>query len=181
MEQNISLLKVFWDNFIGFDFLIFILAIINAYVFWRLLYQTKAITEVLYPTTQLTSGKESYEALGEHYKHQLDVKGEESLIQNRRKMTFLASLSENITQIFPLMGLLGTVISLIPMVESLGNIDTSLFFSALTSTFWGIVFAIIYKGLSGVSGGAVEEVEKSISLFLERRSALLIELTRKDS
>lgn len=180
IEQNVSLFRVFLDNFLSFDFLIFILAVLNVFFFLRLKVEIGSLRKILYPSASLSSGKESYEALGEHYLSHLDVKGEEMLIEKRSRMNMFYSLYENITQIFPLMGLLGTVISLIPMVSELSSLNPSLFFSALTSTFWGIVFAIIFKALGGISGAKVEDLEKDVSLFLERRTALLLELTRKN-
>ena len=70
------------------------------------------------------------------------------------------ALYYNITTMFPLMGMLGTVISLIPMVNSLGTESTGLFFSALTSTFWGIVAALIFRLSDASVSYKIEDNEK---------------------
>ena len=70
------------------------------------------------------------------------------------------ALYSNLTTMFPLMGMLGTVVSLIPMVNAIGSETTGLFFSALTSTFWGIVFALIFKLLDASISYKIEDNEK---------------------
>ena len=42
------------------------------------------------------------------------------------------------------------------------------FFSALTSTFWGLVFAIIFKLLDGFLVSRIEDNDKNVTLLLER-------------
>ena len=42
------------------------------------------------------------------------------------------------------------------------------FYAALTSTFWGLVFAIIFKFLDGVISAKIEDNEKTVALFLQR-------------
>lgn len=53
-----------------------------------------------------------------------------------------------IISIFPLLGMLGTVVALIAVganFQNGSNIDVGEFFLALTSTAYGIIFSIIYK------------------------------------
>ena len=54
------------------------------------------------------------------------------------------------------------------MVEKLSDMQQN-FFAALTSTFWGLVFAIVFKLLDGIVLSAkVDDNEKSVALFLDR-------------
>lgn len=168
-----SILQVYLQNFLKFDFLIFILAALNFYMLAQSLKRAGHIEALLYPKGYLPGGWDNYSAMKEHYTHVMDVKGEETLIVQRRKMNLFYAVFANITAIFPLMGLLGTVVSLIPMVRSLGTIEHGLFFSALTSTFWGIVFAIISKAFNGYAEAEIEEAEKNVQVFLERYSTMV--------
>ena len=82
----------------------------------------------------------------------------------------LYSLFVNLTGIFPLLGILGTVISLLGMVGDMTNVQDN-FYGALTSTFWGLVFAIIFKFLDGIISAKIEDNEKNVQLYLERNNA----------
>ena len=171
--MNNTILGVYWNNFISFDFLIFILAAVNVYFLVHSLGQSRAIAAILYPKGYLPGGWDSYGEMKRHYDEVMNLKGEQTLIEHRRRMNLSYTIFENITTIFPLMGLLGTVISLIPMVKSIGTIEQGLFFSALTSTFWGIVFAIIFKGINGYLEAGISEAEKNIQIFLDRYSTMV--------
>ena len=46
------------------------------------------------------------------------------------------------------------------------------FFAALTSTFWGLVFAIIFKLLDGFLSARMEDNDKAVDLLLQRRELL---------
>ena len=70
----------------------------------------------------------------------------------------------------PLLGILGTVISLLGMVGDMTNVQDN-FYGALTSTFWGLVFAIIFKFLDGIISAKIEDNEKNVQLYLERNNA----------
>ncbi|MBR1739994.1 MAG: MotA/TolQ/ExbB proton channel family protein [Ruminococcus sp.] len=94
----------------------------------------------------------------------------ESEITSMRNQTGrLYSLFVNLTGIFPLLGILGTVISLLGMVSDMNDI-TGNFYGALTSTFWGLVFAIVFKFLDGIISAKIEDNEKTVALYLERNS-----------
>ena len=90
----------------------------------------------------------------------------ETLLECRDRMNKYYSMFSIITTMFPLLGLLGTVASLIPMVNSIGAEDVQLFFGALTSTFWGIVWALICKFFDIFIGYKVEDNEKRIEFLL---------------
>ncbi|MCL2527472.1 MAG: MotA/TolQ/ExbB proton channel family protein [Defluviitaleaceae bacterium] len=77
------------------------------------------------------------------------------------------SMYSNLTGIFPLLGILGTVIALIPMVQDMGNMQTS-FFVALTSTLWGLIFAIFFKILDATLAPRIERNNRGIDDYLEK-------------
>ena len=80
------------------------------------------------------------------------------------------SMFVNLTGIFPLLGILGTVISLIPMVQDMANMEAS-FFVALTSTLWGLVFAIFFKILDASLAPQIERNNRGIDDYLEKLEA----------
>jgi len=90
----------------------------------------------------------------------------EQLLECRDRMNKFYSAFTIITTMFPLLGMLGTVISLIPMVDTIGAAETQLFFGALTSTFWGIVSALFCKLLDIFIGFKIEDNEKHVEFLL---------------
>ena len=60
------------------------------------------------------------------------------------------------------------IATLQPMVANLADMQQN-FFAALTSTFWGLVFAIVFKLLDGfLLSSVIEDNDKSVTLFLAR-------------
>lgn len=163
------------DNFFKFDFLIIIIAIGASFLYYRCLESCKQLFNILIPKGNVALGKKNQRVMNEHYKLYFDSDGEQEILQKRQKSNSLYVLFSNICAIFPLMGLLGTVIALIPMV---GVMDTNLFFMALTSTFWGIVFAIIFKALNGYLQARVEENNELVQTYLLRKDAIEDRRTR---
>ena len=84
-------------------------------------------------------------------------------------LTIAYSLFVNLITIFPLLGMFGTVASLLELNfmddNALLNSRNS-FFDALTSTAWGIVFAIIFKVFNAfISNHAEDNIEKVSELI----------------
>ena len=77
------------------------------------------------------------------------------------------SMYTNLTGIFPLLGILGTVISLIPMVQDMANMQGN-FFVALTSTLWGLVFAIVFRVLDATLAPRIERNIRGIEDYLHK-------------
>ena len=84
----------------------------------------------------------------------------DALLEVRAKANLWYAVFCNITSLFPLMGMFGTVISLIPMVELIGSEAGGAFFTALTSTFWGILWAMLCKALDPFLSTRLEDNEK---------------------
>ena len=68
----------------------------------------------------------------------------------------------NFISTFPLLGMLGTVKSLIGLASGMSDnsneLEITMFFSALTSTAWGIIFAIVFKTFTS---GIISKTETS--------------------
>ena len=86
-----------------------------------------------------------------------------------KALTLSYSLFVTLITIFPLLGMFGTVRALLSL--NLGDETTILnarnsFFDALTSTAWGIIFAIIFKVVNAViSKYAEDNIEKMSELI----------------
>ena len=72
--------------------------------------------------------------------------------------------------IFPLLGMLGTVVALLTLDLS-GDTETvkSSFFQALDTTMWGLVYAIIFKIVNAVKQSFIETQEEKARQLLEKK------------
>lgn len=158
--------SVVFMNLWGFDLIIFLVAAFTAVVFYCLrqsadrLYKKMHLT--VYVPDSHTSRREADKEIGSLR--------ESDVVAMRNHTGKLYSVFVNLIGIFPLLGILGTVISLLNMVSDMQNVEGN-FYGALTSTFWGLVFAIIFKFMDGVISAKIEDNEKNVALFLERNSA----------
>ena len=159
-----SVFSVIWKNLLGFDLLIFIAAVANGvcYSFTRRF--TDQLYRKLHMVVFIPSHREDPEAVARAVR-EVD---EEEIVALRKRSESLYSIFINVTAIFPLLGILGTVVSLLPMVADMADMQQN-FFAALTSTFWGLVFAIVFKLLDGFLASRIEDNDKNVALLLERR------------
>ncbi len=159
-------LSVVVMNLAGFDIVIFILAICNCVIY----NYTKKSADDLYNKMHLTVFVPDQHNSRAYTDRELGSLRESDVSDMRNKMGKRYSLFVNLSGIFPLLGILGTVISLISLTSDLSNAQGN-FYGALTSTFWGLVFAIIFKILDGVISAKIEDNEKTVQLYLERNSS----------
>ena len=158
-----KLISVIFMNLWGYDILIFIAALFTAVVYRRLKYSADKLYKKMHLTVFVPDGGASRREADR------DISGlrEQDIVAMRNNTGKLYSLFVNLTGIFPLLGILGTVISLLSLVSDSTNV-TGNFYGALTSTFWGLVFAIIFKFLDGIVSAKIEDNEKSVELYLTR-------------
>ncbi len=173
------MLQAFVHNFFRYDFIIFVLGVFNGLLFVRTRFSARRLNKLLRPAGHLAGGWQDYEKISAHYHKYLNPDGEQELLDRYRKVAGKYTLYENIAAVFPLLGILGTVLSLIPLVNS-ESIQTELFFAALTSTLWGIVFAIIYKTLNGILQAEMMVLEDQVNLYVERNTRLLVQTADTD-
>lgn len=157
-----GIFEIFMKNIPKFDWLIIAAALANGRLYWFLKQEVDRLYSHFNPSDKLASlSDEAVEKLRKNTKEKEGLSSKE-LLDIREKMNKRYALYSNLTTMFPLFGMLGTVVSLIPMVNTMGTTDLSNFFSALTSTFWGIVAAILFKGLDATLSYKIEDNEKHI-------------------
>ena len=158
-------LGVIFSNIIGFDGLIFIVAGINIYIFLAAKKGAEALYSSMHRNIYAPSAVSDIENVRASMKELTDQK----ISALRENAVAKYTLYINLTAIFPLLGILGTVISLLGMVGDTSDIQGG-FFAALTSTFWGLIFAITFKFLDGFISPKLEDGERAAELFMQRRN-----------
>jgi len=129
------------NNFIGYDTIIIIMAIVNFVIYIITKHKLKTLEPLIHKTTDMSLGKMDEGRIVKSAIDELDA-----IKKARINVNKWYSVFANIIAIFPLLGLLGTVISLIFTAGDgdLANMQ-QYFMMSLTSTFWGMIFAIAYK------------------------------------
>ena len=156
-----GIIDIFIKNFLGFDWIIWAMMAANTAVFFSARTMVNTIYgHFNYNDYMANLNDEAKAALKQTTKKEKQQLTARELLKYREAMNKRYALYSNLTTMFPLMGMLGTVVSLIPMVNSIGTETTGLFFSALTSTFWGIVFALVFKLLDASVSYKIEDNEK---------------------
>ena len=157
------------DNLLGYDLIIILTAVGTlAYFLFVRMYSNKVYnmihTKGYRPDDVLDTGE-------------VVAPSKEEIKQTKTQLRVMRETSEkyytmftNLTGIFPLLGILGTVISLLPMVQDMGNMQAN-FFVALTSTLWGLVFAIFFKVLDGMLSPRIERNNRGIDDYMEKLEA----------
>ncbi len=84
----------------------------------------------------------------------------------RARSARLYAVYANVSAIFPLLGILGTVVALLSMTGELAQMENG-FLAALTSTFWGLIAAIIFKFLDSFLSYKSESNELYLTSFEE--------------
>lgn len=158
--------SIIFQNLWGYDLIIFLVAIATAFVY----YCTKKAADKLYDKLHLTVFVPDSDASRLQADSDISATRETDIVAMRNQTGRLYSLFVNLTGIFPLLGILGTVISLLNMVSDMTQVQSN-FYGALTSTFWGLVFAIVFKFLDGIIAAKIEDNEKNVQLYLERNSS----------
>lgn len=160
--------SIILKNLLGYDLLIIILAVVcGGYLYPNAKRASLALQEKLQPTIYVpinvllrsftSQGKDDYDL------HEIKkLKDKESLYSN---MLF------TVMSIFPLMGILGTIIALLRMVDLASTEVLLSFTTALTSTFWGLVFAITYKGITSNLVSMIEQNSENYELLIRRIDA----------
>lgn len=102
------------------------------------------------------------------------TKEELSMVKKKRDLAFvLYAWYANMTAIFPLLGILGTVAALVTYSN-----DTMMdnFMVALGTTLLGVLFAIIFKTIDSLLSGPLDNVaEKADKVITESEAALFSE------
>ncbi len=156
------MLKILLQNLLGYDILIFLIGAINAILFSLIMKNLSIIEGDFKRTSYLQnewlfstiSGKDTVDTI-KNIRKVLD-----SFTARKSKLDSIATFYISITGIFPLLGILGTVISLLTIGDFTGNLAAISFSKALTSTFWGIVFGVMSKFGEGFFAAKLENYDK---------------------
>lgn len=160
-----NIFSVIFMNLLGYDLLIFLTAIFTGVIYYALWQSASRLYDKMHLTVFVPDGGASKkEAEGD-----MSRLRETTVVHMRNQTGKLYSLFVNLTGIFPLLGILGTVTSLLGLVADSSDV-TGNFYGALTSTFWGLVFAIVFKFLDGIVSAKIEDNEKTVELYLTRNS-----------
>ena len=165
-----NIFSIIFMNIGGYDMIIFIVAIFNGFVYYLL----KKSADVHYNKLHQTIFVPDCNISQKEASSDISELRETDIVNMRKKTGSLYSVFINLTGIFPLLGILGTVTSLLNLVSDISNV-TANFYGALTSTFWGLIFAIIFKFLDGIISAKIEDNEKNVALYLERNSKTVTE------
>ncbi len=158
----IRFLGIIFSNIIGYDLAIFVIAILQVCVYLRARTAINRIYVYMHPADYVPSHEDPDGSTAGELPKEPDI------VNDLEEATRYYTLYGNITAIFPLMGILGTVISLIGMVGDMANFQGS-FYLALTSTLWGLVFAIGSKFADTWLSSRLEDDERAVELYLERK------------
>ena len=99
----------------------------------------------------------------------------DKIFDSYRKINSNYTLFITLISIFPLLGMLGTVIALLGLdmstAEAISNAKNN-FFGALTSTAWGIIFAVVFKIINARFFADVEDlIQRHLSLIKKLRKS----------
>lgn len=101
------------------------------------------------------------------------------IFDSYRKMNTQYTLFITLISIFPLLGMLGTVLALLGLdmssAEAINNAKNN-FFGALTSTAWGIIFAVVFKIVNAKFFADVEDlIQRHLALIKKLRKSGITE------
>ncbi|MDE6004350.1 MAG: MotA/TolQ/ExbB proton channel family protein [Oscillospiraceae bacterium] len=164
-----------WDllktNIFPYDWIILAVGLINIIILIILIIKTWNLNSLLKLNISANE-KNPYAVIKKFF----DESGKITKIEKLRdKENFWYSLFVNVIAIFPLLGMLGTIIALLKLSSGSENLMQN-FYSALTSTFWGMVFAVGFKIIDAFVSAKVEANEKAVSLRLQQ----FLELEQKE-
>lgn len=139
-----------------YDYIIFAFAVYTGYIAVKLGQKRESVDSEIY----------DWEAASENV---YNVDRVDKIFKSYRKLNSNYTLFITLISIFPLLGMLGTVIGLLGLdmsgAEAISNAKDS-FFTALTSTFWGIIFAVLFKIINARLFADVEDlIQRHLSLI----------------
>ncbi len=157
-----GLLEAIKTNFFGYDIIIFFLMIINAAFFVQSVKKSGKLNNYF-----LIDGSKANKRRKKYDMQKNGALDEDEIRNLRNAAVKWYNVFVNVTSLFPLLGILGTVLSLLKMLDSGENFDAS-FYAALTSTMWGLVFAIVFKAIEFYPASILEAGEREADHAFER-------------
>ncbi|NDL67156.1 MotA/TolQ/ExbB proton channel family protein [Anaerotalea alkaliphila] len=161
-----NMFSIILENLRGYDLLIFFLALFNfLYILPRVKQTALALEQRLQPTIYAP-----IESILRMIREPGTEKGFDlHLLRDLRdRQNHFFHLHLTINSLFPLLGILGTVIALLRLTDLDDAVILLNFTRALTSTFWGLIFAILFKSIDGFIFAKVDENEADFNLLINR-------------
>ena len=154
------------SNLAGYDLIILLLAAVNAALIYpRARQASRLLRNQLQPKTYVPINRLMDRVKGRQADDKLDLN---ALFAMRSDEVHYYSIFSAINSAFPLLGMLGTILSLLGMVD-LARQDVTLNFTvALTSTFWGLLCALGFKAVDAMLAPSVEQNQENLKMLLER-------------
>ena len=169
-----NLLSPILDNLLGYDLIIILIAAGTFAYFLFIRWYTSKVYNILH--TQGYLPDDVYDEEERTLPSKASIKSKKNQLRKMRETSEkYYSMFSNLASIFPLLGILGTVIALIPLVQHIEDMQQD-FFVALTSTLWGLIFAICFKVLDALLAPRIERNDRGIEDYLERLESKLDEL-----
>jgi len=167
------------NNLLGYDMLIILMAVGTGLYFFFIIRHADKVRLEIYAKGYIPD--DVFDMEEQKPPTRQEMKKQRLQLREMRETTEkYYSMFANLTATFPLMGILGTVVSLIPLVQDIENMEAS-FFVALTSTLWGILFAVIFRLLDGVLVPRLEGNNRGINDYLEKLEAKLAEMKGEEA
>jgi chemotaxis protein MotA len=166
------MIKILIQNLAGYDALIFIAAVVNLLLFIRILKDMRVIdgdfqeTKFLHNKLMVNRVQTNSDQTTPDLLTVLD-----RFTLRKQRLDQVSVFYISLTSIFPLLGILGTVIALLNLTDFTSEIISVNFSVALTSTFWGILFGALSKFGEGFFSSKLESYDK---VYHEVRANLLV-------
>ena len=152
-------------NFFIINLIILLAFLFNFFIYAKVWIGTKKIQKTLRTQdAKHVDVSEIYKNLSKDYEPKISFK---NLENDSRKINKVFDLYISITSIFPLLGILGTVLSFIKITDFTYEIISNNFSNALSSTLFGLSAAIFFKVLEGIISGTIEDNNYIIDFLLK--------------
>ena len=148
MDMLDVIIKMF-SSIVSSDTVILIIAVLTGTVYWSLCQKVK-----------------EYRQNFSRWKAEKKIK---TISTRNRALKKWHNVFITLISFFPLLGMLGTVIALLRLdISAADDSVKNNFFNALTSTAWGIVFSLVFKGLNAL-------IETDIDDFIDKSEKIIEE------
>ncbi|MDE6710748.1 MAG: MotA/TolQ/ExbB proton channel family protein [Oscillospiraceae bacterium] len=165
--ENVSVLNTILKNIIGYDGIIFIFAAVTFWIYIKAGIENKKLLSYF---DELTVKRKENNRQPETLKRPEKI-SEAELMEIHFKQDKFYGFFVNLVSIFPLLGMIGTVLALLSLDLSADNGSiTNNFFGALTSTFWGAVFGTIFKIVDSSVSTKIEMANEKYNIGIQRKN-----------
>lgn len=165
--ENVSVLSTIAKNIIGYDGIIFIFAVITLWIYIKAGIENKKLLSYF---DELTVKRKENDRKPETLKRPEKI-SEAELMEIHFKQDKYYGFFVNFVSIFPLLGMIGTVLALLSLDLSANNSSiTNNFFGALTSTFWGAVFGTGFKLADSSVSTKIEMANEKYNIGIQRKN-----------